>query len=302
MGSQEKARELVVYLLSKFNSEYETQWEDESFSVLPSGQFNGRGVDFDTTLYWKVYDQQRFAGRSERFFTTLARLRGSGPEMVRCLATLTPYQSSLLQAYRNNRLPNDANSAVNAGPPGWQVLGYAVRTSELLVKRYGTGESQSYAAQWMTECISTTRWDGIWASLVRELNKSVSHIVNLPSALNRIGQLRNFINNVFVEPAQLHLPGIGLNVLSYFLRDWVDFHGVPYCWKHDEKNRKFWSRIVGTGQFGLQGADEKTVLSFLIQNLEPEELASGALAKINRAVYGLAKDLETSLRDLSQIP
>jgi len=72
-------------------------------------------------------------------------------------------------------------------------------------------------------------------------------------------------------------------MLSFFLRDWRDFAGWRYYWKHDTRNEAFWSIVAGGSGFGLGDGRKDTVLAFLVDSLSDNELEGGALAKINTA-------------------
>ena len=218
---------------------------------------------------------------------------GSGPAMIRHLASLAPNKNRLLTAYREGRFAIGMNEAIHAGRPGWKVLGYAVTASERLVELYHN-ESKSYIAQWFCHCISDRQWDSRWKSLTECLNRSVRHSLNLKDALERLLQVRDFITNTFVLLPEQHLAGVGPEMLSFFFRDWKDFAGWRYYWKHDTRNEAFWSMVAGSLGFGLRDGHKDTVLAFLVSNLSVDELESGALAKINTAVYRIHRDSTTA--------
>ena len=80
-------------------------------------------------------------------------------------------------------------------------------------------------------------------------------------------------------------------MLSFFLRDWKDFAGWRYFWKHDSRNKAFWRMVAQCPEFGLSSANMDDVLTFLDPNVEKGEVDDGAVAKINTAAYRLHKDL-----------
>lgn len=290
-----KSRSLVNCLLRKFESEYKQDWEEERFTVLPHPCQTKHGeLDFDTIFFWKVYAQGYFAMQAGNFFKTLADQMGSGSAMIRHLASLAPYKDRLLPAYRGGQFASGMNEAIHAGRPGWKILGYAVTASERLVNCYYP-ESESYIAQWFCHCLSDRQWDGKWESLIESVNSSVRHLLILKDAHERVLQLSDFITNTFVLPPERHLAGVGPEMISFFLRDWKDFDGWRYLWKHDIRNEKFWSMVAGRPDFGLKDGQKDTVLAFLVRSLSADELDSGVLAKINAAVYRVHKDFETQV-------
>lgn len=59
------------------------------------------------------------------------------------------------------------------------------------------------------------------------------------------------------------------------------------------RNEVFWGMVARRLNFGLADGRKETVLRFLVGNLGSDELESGALAKINTAVYRIHRDLTT---------
>lgn len=232
--------------------------------------------------------------RAGDFFKTLANESGSGPAMIRYLASLAPYKDKLLLAYREGRFTNSMPKAVQDGKPGWRVLGYAVISAEQLVHWY-SHETESFIAQWFCDCISEKQWDGKWEGLVKVMNSSIAESLDKPNVLDRVSGLRDFANTFVLVPER-HLPGVGPEMLSFFLRDWRDFAGWCYYWKHDTRNEAFWSMVANSSRFGLKDGQKDTVLAFLIDNhnLSGNELKTGALAKINTAVYRIHRDWTTT--------
>jgi len=289
MLSERKSRRLVEFVLQKFESDYKGQWEQERFTVFPHPCKTKLGeLDFDTIFFWKVYAQGYFAMRAGDFFKTLAEQMGNGPAMIRHLASLAPNRNKLLATYRDGQFDPGMNKAINAGRPGWRVLGYAVTSSVYLVKRY-PAESQSYIAQWLCDCALNRRWNGSWHSLVESLNSSVVRSLSSKDIHERVSQVTEFIVNTFVLVPERHLTGVGPEMLSFFFRDWRDFTG--YYWKHDTRNEAFWRIVASRPQLELNDGRKDTVLAFLVHNLSSDELESGALAKINTTVYRIHKDL-----------
>jgi len=292
MSSHDKAKSLVKTLLGKFESSYKRQWEEERFGVFPQPCETKHGkLDFDTIFYWKVYAQGYFAMQSGYFFSTLANRKSGGPAMIRHLASLSPYRDRLLAS--EGLFDDGMKEAIRAGRPGWKVLGYAVTASQRLAGLYPE-ESQSYVAQWLSDCLLNKAWDGRWERLVESLNTPVEHLldpVDPEVPLKTVLQLRDFIVNTFVFPSGRHLTGVGPEMLSFFLRDWKDFAGWPYFWKHDTRNQAFWRMVAQRQEFGLGSAQMEHVVEFLAQNLEAAEVRDGALAKINTTVYRFHKDL-----------
>lgn len=289
MLSDRKSRRFVEFLLEKFESRYKSRWEEERFSVFPQPYETKHGkLDFDTTFYWKVYAQGYFAMQSGYFFSTLANRKGSGSAMIRHLASLSPYKDKLLAS--KGQFDDDMKEAVHAGKPGWKVLGYAVVASQRLVDLYPR-ESHSYVAQWFWDCLLNKMWDERWHRLVENLNSPIEHLLVPEVPLKTVLQgLSDFIVNTFILPPGRHLAGVGPEMLSFFLRDWKDFAGWPYFWKHDTRNEAFWHMVAQRPEFGLGSAHKDDVLTFLADNLEVAEVRDGALAKINTTVYGLDKD------------
>lgn len=290
---RDKAKSLVRCLLREFESSYKQQWEEERFSVFPQPYETKHGrLDFDTIFYWKVYAQGYFAMQAGKFFSTLANRKGSGPAMIKHLASLSPYKDRLLAS--EGMFDDDMKGAIHAGRPGWMVLGYAVTASQRLVDLYPE-ESQSYVAQWFLDFPLNKTWDGRWDGLVESLNSRVQHLlipgIPLKTVFEKVQGLRDFILNTFVLPPERHLAGVGPEMLSFFLRDWKDFAGWPYYWKHDSRNQVFWRIVAQRPEFGLGSAQMEDVLAFLTQSLTRAEVDDGALAKINTAVYRLHKDL-----------
>ena len=210
--------------------------------------------------------------------------------MITHLASLAPNKDRLLAAYREGRFAGGMNEAIHAGRPGWKVLGHAVTASECLVNWY-CPETESYIAQWFCHCISNRQWDGKWESLIESLNSSVRHSLAREKAVERVSQLSDFTTRTFVRQTQRHLAGVGPEMISFFLRDWKDFTGWRYYWKHDTRNEAFWGMVARRSDFGLADGHKETVLRFLVGNLSSDELESGALAKINTAVYRIHRDL-----------
>jgi hypothetical protein len=296
--SDTKSRCLVEALLKEFESRYKKEWEEERFTLFPYPCQTKRlgELDFDTIFFWKVYAQGYFARTDGDFFKTLADRTGSGPAMVRNLASLAPHKANLLTAHRQGLFASSMNEAVQAGRPGWKILGYAITASEHLANWY-PHESKSYAAQWFCDCISR-QWDGKWENLIEPMNSAIRNSLNLPNACERVSEINDFIKNKFVL-TERHLPGVGPEMVSFFLRDWKDFDGWRYYWKHDTRNEAFWSIIASDSSFNLMDGHKDTVLAFLIRNLTRDELESGALAKINTAVYRIHRDSRTV--DIQQI-
>jgi len=267
---QENSKSLVKFLLMKFESEYRADWEEERFSVFPHPCWTKHGMlDFDTIFYWKVYAQGYFARRSDRFFSTLANQMGSGPAMIRHLASLSQDKDRLLATYGQSK-----------------VLGWAITASQRLVGLYPQ-ESESYIGQWLSHCLLNKGWDGKWDSLVENLNDYIEQLLAVDDALKRVSQIKDFIVNKFVLPPERHLSGVGTEVLSFFFRDWKDFVGWPYFWKHDTWNEAFWHMVAKTLTFGLRDGHKDTVLAFLVDILTNDEVRDGALAKVNTTVYRL---------------
>lgn len=286
MSSQEKSRSLVKSLLMKFESSYKPDWEEERFSVFPHPCETKHGkLDFDTIFYWKVYAQGYFAMRAGYFFSTVANRMGSGTAMIRHLASLSQDKDRLLSTYGRSR-----------------VLGYAVAASQRLVGLYPQ-ESQSYVAQWLSHCLLNKVWDSRWDSLVESLNRSTGQFLTVDDPRECVSQIRDFIVSKFVLAPERHLSGVGPEVLSFFLRDWKDFMGWPYFWKHDTRNEAFWRMVARHSAFGLRDEHKETVLAFLVDNLAVEEVRSGALAKINTVVYRIHRDLGEEMieQELTQI-
>lgn len=288
MLSQENTKSLVKFLLMKFESEYKADWEKERFSVFPQPCVTKHGkLDFDTIFYWKVYAQGYFAMRAGPFFSTLANQMGSGPAMIRHLASLSQDKDRLHATYGQLK-----------------VLGWAVTASQCLVDLYPQ-ESESYVGQWLSHCLLNKAWDGKWNSLVESLNNSAGQLLAADDALKRVSQIKDFVNK-FVLPPEWHLSGVGTEVLSFFFRDWKDFTGWPYFWKHDTLNEAFWHLVANTLNFDLRDGHKDTVLAFLVDNLTDSEVRSGALAKINTTVYRLYREYkklgeERLKQELSQI-
>jgi len=62
-----QSRNLVEWLLGKFESHYKHDWEEERFTVLPHPCQTKHGeLDFDTIFFWKVYAQGYFAMQSRK--------------------------------------------------------------------------------------------------------------------------------------------------------------------------------------------------------------------------------------------
>lgn len=272
MLSQESSRKLVEYLLMKFESMYKADWEEERFSVFPHPCWTKHGkLDFDTIFYWKVYAQGYFAMRAGYFFSTLANQMGSGPAMIRHLASLSQDKDRLLATYGQSK-----------------VLGWAVTASQRLVDLYPQ-ESKSYVGQWLLHCLLNKAWDGKWNSLVESLNNSAEKLLAADDVRKRVLQIKDFVNKFVLSP-EWHLSGVGTEMLSFFFRDWKDFTGWPYFWKHDTLNENFWHIVAKTLTFGLRDGHKDTVLAFLVGTLTDGEVRSGALAKINTTVYRLYKE------------
>lgn len=291
MVQHNKGRSLVEFLLREFESSYRQQWEEERFSVFPQPCKTKHGkLDFDTIFYWKVYAQGYFAMQSGRFFSTLTDRKGGGPAMIRHLASLSPYKDRLLAS--EGKFDDDMKEAAHAGRPGWKVLGYAVVASQRLVDLYPQ-ESQSYVAQWLSDCLLKERWQGGWEMLVKRLNSSIKHKLAPRTPLKAVlERVRDFTVNTFVLSPERHLAGVGPEMLSFFLRDWKDFAGWPYFWKHDTRNEAFWRMVAQHPEFGVGSAHRlDDVLTFLADNLKDAEVDNGALAKINTTVFRLHKDL-----------
>lgn len=283
---------LIKFLLQKFESDYKQEWEKERFSLFPYPCKTKYGeLDFDTIFFWKVYAQGNFAMKAGDFFKTLAEQTGSGPAMIRQLSSLSPYQDKLFEAYRENKFDHRIEKAIRAGQPGWKILGYSVTASERLVNWYSF-ESNSYIAQWFCDCMSHGRWDSRWERLIDSINSSVKDILASGNTFDeKISPLGDNINRTFVLQVQRHLPGVGSEMINFFLRDWKDFVGWPYLWKHDTRNEAFWNIVAKRAEFGLKDGHKDTVLRFLVHNLQAPDLNNGALAKINTAVYRIHKDI-----------
>ena len=288
MSSQKNSRRLVESLLSKFETYYQADWEEERFGVFPQPYKTKHGkLDFDTIFYWKVYAQGYFAMQSGHFFSTLANRKGNGTIMIRHLASLSSYKDRLLAS---ERLFDDSmKEAIRVGRPGWKVLGYAVTASQRLAGLYPE-EFQSYVAQWFSDCLNKA-WDGRLETLVRNLNSCIEPLIVTKDPLKTFLQRLDDFINTFVLPTEHHLTGVGPEMLSFFLRDWKDFAGWPYFWKHDTRNEAFWRMVAQRPVFGLGSEQKGDVLAFLAENLETAEVWDGALPKINTAVYRLHKSL-----------
>ena len=270
----------------KFESSYKSDWEEERFSVFPHPCETKHGkLDFDTVFYWKVYAQSYFAMRAGYFFSALANQTGGGIAMIRHLASLSQDKDRLLLTYGQSK-----------------VLGYAVKASQRLVDLYPQ-ESQSYVAQWLSHCLLNKTWDGRWDSLVGSLNKYTEQLFAVDDVITCVSHIQGSVVGKLVLPPEQHLSGVGPEVLSFFLRDWQDFIGWPYFWKHDIRNEAFWRIVAQHTAFGLRDEYKETVLSFLVDNLTVKEVASGALAKINTVVYRIHRDLreERIEQELAQI-
>jgi hypothetical protein len=282
MLSQENSKSLVKFLLMKFESKYKTDWEEERFSVFPHPCWTKHGkLDFDTIFYWKVYAQGYFAMRAGHFFSTLANQMGSGPAMIRHLASLSQDKDRLLSTYGQSK-----------------VLGWAVTASQRLVDLYPQ-ESESYVGQWLSHCLLNKAWDGRWNSLLEGLNNSAGQLLAADDALKRVLQIKDFVNK-FVLPPEWHLSGVGAEVLSFFFRDWKGFVGWTYFWKHDAWNEAFWHMVAKTLTFGLRDGHKDTVLAFLVDTLTDGEVRDGALAKINTTVYRLYGGYRKLYRELGE--
>lgn len=289
MALYDKGRSLANFLLEKFESSYKQNWEEERFSVFPQPYETKHGkLDFDTIFYWKVYAQGYFAMRAGYFFSTLASQKGGGPAMIRHLASLSPYKDRLLAS--EGLFDDDMKEAIRAGRPGWRTLGYAVTASQRLVDLYAQ-EYQSYVAKWFSACLLKEEWDSRWESLIENLNSSIECLLVPGHPLKTVLQVRDFIVNTFVLPPEQHLAGVGSEMISFFLRDWKDFSGWCYFWKHDYRNEDFWRMVTQRPEFGLGSAQKDNVLAFLAQKLTADEVQDGALAKINTAAFRLHKDL-----------
>ena len=123
------------------------------------------------------------------------------------------------------------------------------------------------------------------------MNSSVRRLLVQKDAIQRVKQIEYFSTNSFVSPPERHLTGVGPEMISFFLRDWKDFDGWRYLWKHDDRNVKFWNTVAGSSDFDLMDGQKDTVLEFLVRNLSQDDLDSGALARINTAAYRIHKDL-----------
>lgn len=215
--------------------------------------------------------------------------------MVRSMAQISPeHVEHLKSACETESLPSEVQKAFTHVRGGWRVLGWAVKAAKKLCRLYGVEET-SYIAQWLANFICNKRWTGNWEDLVNCINVEVEEATrDLKDDWQELPFVaKGLLEQKLVNPPRVHLTGAGPNVVSFFFRDWKDSTLWRYVWKHDEKNDKFWhlaSEILGPSHMGPQGSDERAVLSFLTSRLSRKELESGALAKVNTAVYRLMSD------------
>lgn len=302
-------RILVEWILEEFQRcGYEDDWQAERFSVL--GDVSGarhQHDDLDFFFFWKVYDRWLLARKSEPVFKELARLVGGGPAMIQKLAEVSSEQvGSLKRAFDGHTLGKEIHEAFAYGRGGWSVLAGAIRAAKKLRNLYGV-ERTSYIARWLANFICNRQRTGDCQELVHCINSGVEGKIRdlkgnwqmLPDAT------RAFLQQRLLSP-EAHLPGSGLETLSYFFRDWKDVILWKYMWKHDEKNQDFWNlayEILGPIGMGPTGKEMQAVLDFLGSCLSHGEIEGGALARVNTAVYRLMSahgdmGIERRLRNL----
>lgn len=288
-------RVLVAWLLDAFESKYKDEWQKERFSVLGNTDCGRSHADLDFIFFWKIYDQGWFAGQSGLIFDKLRYLTGGGTKMVRSMAAISPDHAERLKSARETEsLPSEVQKAFAQVRGGWYVCGWAVKAAKKLRDLYGL-EKKSYVAQWLANCICNRQWTGDYQELVHCINSEVEgKIRDLKGNLQMLPDAtRTFLQERLLS-SEAHLPGSGLETLSYFFRDWRDIILWKYMWKHDEKNDKFWrlvSQVLGPSGMGPQESDHRTVLNFLGSALTSNEIENGAMAKINTTVYRLLADL-----------
>lgn len=302
-------RILVEWILEQFQKcGYEDDWQAERFSVL--GDVSGarhQHDDLDFFFFWKIYDQQQFAGQSEIIFDKLRCLVGGGPKMVESMAAIpTEHAEHLKSACQARSLPSEVQNAFIQVRRGWRVLGLAVKAAKQLHELYSIEET-SYIGRWLVRFICNRQWNGNYEDLVQCINGEIEgKVENLRGNWRKLPDTtRTFLQERLLS-SEAHLPGSGPETLSYFFRDWRDIILWRYMWKHDEKNEDFWHlacQILGPSEMGPVGKDIQYVLDFLGSCLSPEEIESGALARINTAVYRLMSahgnvGIETRLRNL----
>lgn len=300
---------LVKWILEQFQEcGYEDDWQAERFSVI--GDVSGarhQHSDLDFFFFWKVYDQQWFAGQSEVIFDKLRRLAGGGPKMVESMAAVPPdYAKRLKSACETESLPLGVQKAFTRVRGGWRVLGWAVKAAKQLHELYAIEET-SYIGRWLVKFICNKQWTGNYEDLVHCINGEIEgRIGNLRGNLQMLSDTtRTFLQETLLS-SEAHLSGSGLETLSYFFRDWRDIILCKYMWKHDQKNEDFWHlacQILGPSGMGPRGKDIQDVLDFLASCLSREEIESGVLARINTAVYRLMSahgdmGIKRRLRDL----
>lgn len=302
-------RILVEWILEQFQKcGYEDDWQAERFSVL--GDVSGarhQHDDLDFFFFWKVYDQQQFAGQSEMIFDKLHCLVGGGPKMVESMAGISPdHVERLKGACETQSLPSDVQKAFTHVRRGWRVLGLAVKAAKQLHELYPIEET-SYIGRWLAKFTCNKQWTGNYEDLANCINGEIERTIgNLKGNLQTLADTtRKFLQEKLLH-SEAHLPGSGPETLSYFFRDWRDIILWKYMWKHDEKNEDFWHlayEILGPIGIGPTGNEIQAVLDFLGSCLSQEEIESGALARVNTAVYRLMSahgdmGIERRLRNL----
>ena len=302
-------RMLVEWIFEQFQKcGYEDEWQAERFSVV--GDWSGarhQRDDLDFFFFWKVYDRWLLARKSETVFKELARLVGGGPVMVQRLAEVPSEQiGSLKKAFDGHTLDSEVHEAFAYGRGGWSVLADAIKAANKLRNLYGV-EGTSYIAQWLANFVCNRQWTGNYRELVHCINSEVEgKVTDVKDNWQKLPNVtRTFLQKRLLS-SEAHLPGSGLETLSYFFRDWRDIILWKYMWKHDEKNQDFWHlayEILGPIGMGPTGKEMQAVLDFLGSCLSREEIESGVLAKVNTAVYRLMSahgntGIERRLRNL----
>jgi len=289
-------RVLVDWLLDAFASKYKDEWQKERFSVLGDVDCGHSHADLDFIFFWKIYDQQWFAGQSGVIFDKLRYLAGGGPKMVRSMAAISPdHAERLKRACETESLPAEVQKAFTHVRGGWRVLGWAVKAAKELHRLY-PAEEASYIGRWLAQFLCKKQWSGAWEELVDCINYEMRQAIrDLKGDCQMLpGVTRKFLEEKLLSSSEARLFGSGPKVLSFFFRDWKDVILWKYMWKHDEKNDKFWrlvSQVLGPTGMGPQESDQRTVLNFLGSALTSNEMENGAMAKINTTVFRLFRDL-----------
>lgn len=301
--NQQQIRATLLSLLTSFETvDEQEQWKKEKFSLFNS-DCGWSNAEIDLIFFWKVYDQQRLAGKSFKVFNRLRQEYGSMAAGIRAMAYLPDnlVQTGLKQSYESGelkRISPSVASAVQLGRGGWRELGFAIGGAKKLHQWFPGSNQQNYILQWLSKTLDL----GVYTpdEFIIALNNSLQltsgnylqlNSENYKNILKKSSQIVQRLSGGKISPNGL--PGVGKQTIQFFFRDWMDVNFWRFMFKNDEHNRFFWGMFLQ--EAGL--AVSKDITQQISDFLEPQDFEANVLARLNRMAYRQRSKLGSGLSD-----